>query len=39
MEGLALYLASPASSFMTGTVLSIDGGAAIHRHGRLLDEA
>ncbi|MFH5823179.1 SDR family NAD(P)-dependent oxidoreductase [Georgenia sp. AZ-5] len=28
LEGLAVYLASPASSYVTGAVLSIDGGAA-----------
>jgi len=39
MEGIALYLASPASSFVTGAVFSIDGGAAITRHGRLLEES
>ena len=27
MKGLALLLASPASSFITGTVIPIDGGA------------
>ena len=26
IKGLALLLASPASSFMTGTVIPIDGG-------------
>lgn len=31
MEGLALYLASPASDFCTGSVFTIDGGAAISR--------
>lgn len=29
LKGLALYLASPASSFMTGTVIPIDGGATV----------
>ncbi|MGF9660487.1 SDR family NAD(P)-dependent oxidoreductase [Arthrobacter crystallopoietes] len=29
LEGLAVYLASPASSYVTGTVISIDGGASI----------
>ncbi|WP_127131213.1 SDR family NAD(P)-dependent oxidoreductase [Georgenia sp. SYP-B2076] len=29
LEGLAVYLASPASSYVTGAVLSIDGGAAL----------
>ena len=28
IKGLALYLASPASSYMTGTVIPIDGGAS-----------
>lgn len=29
IKGLALYLASPASSFMTGAVIPIDGGATV----------
>ena len=29
IKGLALYLASPASSFMTGTQIVIDGGALL----------
>ncbi len=32
VEGLALYLASPASSYVTGTVISIDGGSSVS-HG------
>ena len=28
LQGLALLLASPASSFITGTVIPIDGGAS-----------
>ena len=29
IKGLALYLASPASSFMTGSQIVIDGGAML----------
>jgi NAD(P)-dependent dehydrogenase (short-subunit alcohol dehydrogenase family) len=32
LEGLALFLASPASSYVTGAVFSIDGGATIARN-------
>jgi NAD(P)-dependent dehydrogenase (short-subunit alcohol dehydrogenase family) len=32
LEGLALLLASPASSYITGAVFSIDGGATIARN-------
>lgn len=28
LEGLVVYLVSPASSYVTGAVLSIDGGGA-----------
>ena len=32
IEGLALFLASPASSYITGSVLAIDGGASALRN-------
>lgn len=32
LEGMALFLASPASSYVTGAVFSIDGGATIARN-------
>jgi NAD(P)-dependent dehydrogenase (short-subunit alcohol dehydrogenase family) len=31
--GAALYLASPASSFTTGTIITVDGGASLARPG------
>ncbi|GAA4722146.1 SDR family NAD(P)-dependent oxidoreductase [Nocardioides endophyticus] len=31
LQGLALFLASPASSFVTGSVFTIDGGVAVDR--------
>jgi NAD(P)-dependent dehydrogenase (short-subunit alcohol dehydrogenase family) len=33
LQGLALFLASPSSSFVTGAVFSVDGGAASWRTG------
>jgi NAD(P)-dependent dehydrogenase (short-subunit alcohol dehydrogenase family) len=30
MEGIAVYLASPESRFMTGAALVIDGGQSIY---------
>ncbi len=39
LEGLALYLASPASGYVTGSVFSIDGGTAIARGYTEVDPA
>lgn len=39
LEGLALYLASPASGYVTGSVFSIDGGSAIARGYMEIDPA
>jgi NAD(P)-dependent dehydrogenase (short-subunit alcohol dehydrogenase family) len=37
IEGIALYLASPASSYATGAVFSVDGGAAIARNSQVME--
>jgi len=39
LEGLALYLAAPASGYVTGSVFSIDGGSAIARGYMEVDPA
>ena len=39
IAGLAVYLASPASSFVTGSVFSIDGGQLTSDHSRIVASA
>lgn len=34
MAGVALFLASPASAFVTGTHIVVDGGSVISTHAK-----